>query len=111
MLAYFFYFTKRFQALGVNGVQVNAPANADAGRVGNKIIPFEKGEVAKAYVVCRSDVSATEDEILSLCRQQLAAYKLPRQVQFVDDLPKTSSGKILRRMLRTLEPYNQMALA
>jgi len=70
-----------------------------------------KGEVARAYVVCRSDVSATEDEILSLCRQQLAAYKLPRQVQFVDDLPKTSSGKILRRMLRTLEPNNQMALA
>ncbi len=62
-----------------------------------------KGEVAKAYVVCRDGASATEDEIMSLCREQLASDKLPRSVQFVDELPKTSTGKLLRRMLRTLE--------
>ena len=69
-----------------------------------------KGEVAKAYVVCRHGASATEDEIISLCREQLASYKLPRSVQFVDELPKTSTGKILRRMLRTLETNSRMVL-
>jgi long-chain acyl-CoA synthetase len=70
-----------------------------------------KGEVARAYVVCRSDSSVTEAEILSLCGERLAAYKLPRSVQFVEDLPKTSTGKILRRMLPTLESNRQMASA
>jgi len=70
-----------------------------------------KCEVAKAYVVRRSGTSCTDDEILQLCRDQLAAYKLPRAVQFVDDLPKTSSGKILRRMLRALEPAQSALLA
>jgi len=62
-----------------------------------------KGEIAKAYVVARTGARVTEDEILMLCREHLAAYKLPRAIQFVDDLPRTSTGKIMRRMLRTLE--------
>jgi long-chain acyl-CoA synthetase len=62
------------------------------------------GEIAKAYVVLRTGARADEDEMLAFCRQHLAAYKLPRAIQFVDDLPKTSTGKIMRRMLRTLEP-------
>lgn len=62
-----------------------------------------KGEVAKAYVMLRHGAQADEAEILALCREHLAAYKVPRAVQFVDDLPKTSTGKILRRMLRTLD--------
>jgi long-chain acyl-CoA synthetase len=45
-----------------------------------------------------------EDEVLALCRDHLAAYKVPRAVQFVDDLPKTTTtGKVLRRLLHTLE--------
>jgi long-chain acyl-CoA synthetase len=63
-----------------------------------------KGEIAKAYVVPRSGASIDEQELIGFCRERLAAYKLPRAVQFVDDLPKTSTGKIMRRMLRTLEP-------
>ena len=62
-----------------------------------------KGEVAKAYVVLRYGAQADEAEILALCREHLAAYKVPRTVQFVDDLPRTSTGKIMRRMLRTLD--------
>jgi long-chain acyl-CoA synthetase len=62
-----------------------------------------KGEIAKAYIVPRTGARVTEDEILMLCREHLAAYKLPRAIQFVDDLPRTSTGKIMRRMLRTLE--------
>lgn len=58
-----------------------------------------KGETAKAYVVLRSGATCTSDEILSHCRQHLAAYKIPRDVQFVPDLPKTSTGKVMRRAL------------
>ena len=44
----------------------------------------------------------TEDEIIEYCRGTLAAYKVPRQVQFVDDVPKTSTGTIMRRLLRDI---------
>lgn len=61
-----------------------------------------KGELPKAYVVRRqySDVSAATLE--SHCRKHLAPYKVPRAWQFVSDVPKTSSGKVMRRMLHTL---------
>ena len=62
-----------------------------------------KGELARAYVVLRPGASATEAELLDFCRPHLAAYKLPRSVRFVADLPKTSTGKVMRRELRTLD--------
>jgi long-chain acyl-CoA synthetase len=62
-----------------------------------------RGELARAYVVLRPDVTATEAELIEHCRPHLAAYKLPRSVQFVADLPKTSTGKIMRRELRKLD--------
>ena len=62
-----------------------------------------KGEIAKAYVVLKPGTSRDADGIIELCREQLAAYKVPRAVQFVADLPKTSTGKIMRRELRTLD--------
>jgi long-chain acyl-CoA synthetase len=58
-----------------------------------------KGELAKAYVVLANGKSATEEEIIEFCRSQLASYKVPRSVQFVQDLPKTSTGKVMRRAL------------
>ncbi|MGH9254261.1 MAG: AMP-binding protein [Vicinamibacterales bacterium] len=61
-----------------------------------------KGELARAYVVLRPGATATETELIDFCRPYLAAYKLPRSVRFVADLPKTSTGKIMRRELRTL---------
>jgi long-chain acyl-CoA synthetase len=68
-------------------------------------VPDEtRGELARAYVVLRPSTSPTEDEIIEHCRPHLAAYKLPRSVRFVPDLPKTSTGKIMRRELRTLDP-------
>jgi long-chain acyl-CoA synthetase len=45
----------------------------------------------------------TEQALIDFCRQSLAAYKCPRRVQFVADLPKTSTGKIMRRELHTLD--------
>jgi len=62
-----------------------------------------KGELAKAYIVLKDGAIATESEIIEFCRDSLAAYKVPRQVQFVDGVPTTSSGKIMRRMLHTLD--------
>jgi long-chain acyl-CoA synthetase len=61
------------------------------------------GELARAYVVLRPGESAGEAEIIEHCRPHLAAYKLPRSVRFVPDLPKTSTGKVMRRELRTLD--------
>jgi long-chain acyl-CoA synthetase len=62
-----------------------------------------KGEIAKAYVVLKSGATAEPDEIIEFCRSQLAAYKVPREVQFVEELPRTSTGKVMRRQLRTLD--------
>jgi long-chain acyl-CoA synthetase len=62
-----------------------------------------KGEIAKAYVVLKPGAPADADGILALCRAELAAYKAPRAIQFVADLPKTSTGKIMRRELRKLD--------
>lgn len=68
-------------------------------------VPDEtKGETAKAYVVLKDGATADADEIIAACRAELAAYKVPRAVQFVSDLPKTSTGKVMRRELHTLDP-------
>jgi len=58
-----------------------------------------KGEVAKAYVVLRHDAQTDEAEILALCKEHLAAYKVPKAVQFVNDLPRT------RAVFITLESF------
>ena len=64
-------------------------------------VPDEvKGELAKAYVVLRPGGSVSGDDLVSHCREHLAAYKLPRAVQFVDEVPTTASGKIMRRLLK-----------
>jgi len=62
----------------------------------------DKGELAKAYVIGKEGASPDADAIIGYCREHLAAYKVPRAVQFVDDFPKTSSGKIMRRKLHEL---------
>ncbi len=60
-----------------------------------------RGETVKAYVSLRPGRSATAEELISFCRSQMAAYKYPRQIEFLDELPKTVSGKLLRRELRS----------
>ena len=67
-------------------------------------VPDEaKGELAKAYIVPRTGAEPDGESILAHCREHLAAYKVPRLVQFVEDLPKTSTGKVMRRELHTLD--------
>ena len=63
-------------------------------------VPDEKsGEAIRLFVVRRDD-SVTEGGVLDFCRASLTGYKVPRYVEFRDELPKTNVGKILRRALR-----------
>jgi len=63
-------------------------------------IPDEyRGETIKAFVVRRSGNEVTEEEILAFCKPRLAPYKTPKTVEFRDDLPKSTVGKLLRRVL------------
>jgi long-chain acyl-CoA synthetase len=59
-----------------------------------------RGETVKAFVSVKPGASATADDIIEYCKANMAAYKYPRSVEFIDELPKTTTGKILRRELR-----------
>jgi long-chain acyl-CoA synthetase len=59
----------------------------------------DKGERVKVYVVLKEGEQATQEEIIEFCRENLAPYKVPKFVEFRDELPKTLVGKILRRAL------------
>jgi long-chain acyl-CoA synthetase len=64
-------------------------------------VPDEKqGEAIKIFIV-KNDPSLSEEDVSSFCRQNLTGYKLPKYVEFRDELPKTNVGKILRRELRS----------
>ena len=60
----------------------------------------KQGEAIKVFVV-KSDPILTEDDVMKYCRQNFTGYKVPKYIEFRDDLPKTNVGKILRRELRT----------
>lgn len=59
-----------------------------------------RGETVKAVVVLKEGASCKEEELIAYCRKNMAAYKIPRIIEFRDELPKTSVGKILRRKIR-----------
>ncbi|MGI9625091.1 MAG: AMP-binding protein [Acidimicrobiales bacterium] len=63
----------------------------------------EWGESVMAYVVLKPDTTATEEEIIETAKANLASYQKPRSVEFIDELPKAPTGKILKRILR--DPY------
>jgi acyl-CoA synthetase (AMP-forming)/AMP-acid ligase II len=58
------------------------------------------GEVPVAYVVLRPGHEATSDELITHCARQLARFKVPKDVSFLDELPRNPSGKVLKRDLR-----------
>jgi long-chain acyl-CoA synthetase len=81
----------------VEDVMVNHPKILECAAVG---IPSERsGEVVKLFVVSK-DKSLTEQEVIDYARKELTGYKVPKEVEFRDELPKTNVGKILRRELR-----------
>src|SRR4029077_950338 len=75
------------------------PAVAEAAVVGMKD-PL-MGEDVLAFVVLRSGAHASAKEVAAFCEERLARYKCPKQIRFVDSLPKSPIGKILRKELRT----------
>ncbi len=81
----------------IEGVVVEMDGVLEAAAIG---IPNERsGETVKLYVV-KSDESVTANDIVRYCRENLTGYKVPKEIEFRDDLPKTNVGKILRRELR-----------
>jgi len=64
-------------------------------------VPDEKwGEIPKALVVLKADSKLTEEELLEFCRARIAHFKCPKSVEFVASLPKTATGKVLKKDLR-----------
>ena len=85
----------------IDEVLYEHPKVRDAVSVG---VPHpSRGEIIKAYVVLKEGEHCERSEIIAWCRERLANYKVPRQVEFRDELPKTLVGKILRRVLRAEE--------
>jgi len=85
----------------IDEVLYQHPKIADAVSVG--IADQYRGETVKAFVVLKKGETATAEEIISFCREKLAAYKSPKLVEFRGELPKSAVGKILRKVLRDEE--------
>ncbi|HWV60792.1 MAG TPA: FadD3 family acyl-CoA ligase [Sphingopyxis sp.] len=82
----------------IEGLLAANPAVMQSAVIG---VPDERlGEVPKAYVVLRPGVSATPEEIVAWCRENMANYKVPRRVEIVDALPVNAAGKVQKFLLR-----------
>jgi long-chain acyl-CoA synthetase len=82
----------------VEDVLYEHPAILEASVVG---VPDEyRGETVKAFVSLVRDATVTPEELIAFCRERMAAYKYPRSVVILDNLPKNAAGKLLRRELR-----------
>ena len=67
-------------------------------------IPDEyRGETVKAFVVSKPGQTLESEEVLRFCRERLAAYKVPKSIEFLEELPKSAVGKVLRRELKERE--------
>ena len=82
----------------VEDVLYEHPAVREAAVVG--VADEYSGETVKAFVSFKPGQTATESELIAHCKERMAAYKYPRSIEVVDELPKTVTGKILRRELR-----------
>jgi long-chain acyl-CoA synthetase len=84
----------------VEAVAATCPGVAECACVG---VPDEKtGEAVRLFVVRAAGASVTDEQIVAHCRLDLSSYKVPKQVRFLDALPKSTVGKILRKDLRAI---------
>ncbi|NWN93295.1 MAG: long-chain fatty acid--CoA ligase, partial [Bacillus sp. (in: Bacteria)] len=81
----------------VEEVLYDQPDVVEAAAVG--IPDPNQGEVVKVYVVSKNK-NLTEQALLDYCKERLAKYKVPKEIEFLDELPKNTTGKILRRSLK-----------
>jgi long-chain acyl-CoA synthetase len=81
----------------IESVIATHPGVLECGVVG---VPDEKSGEAVKVVIVRKDPALTKEAVIEHCKTQLTGYKLPRHLEFRDDLPKTPIGKVLRRDLR-----------
>ena len=85
----------------VDGVLFTHPKVLEACTIG---VPDEyRGETVKSYIVLKAGEKAEAEEIIAYCRETLAAYKVPKIIEFIDELPKSAVGKVLRRELKELD--------
>ena len=91
----------------IDEVLYQHPAVSEAVTVG---VPDDyRGETVKAFVVLHAGSQTTDKEIISFCKQKLAAYKVPKIVEFRETLPKSAVGKLLRKVLREEEVSKKVA--
>lgn len=105
----FFYIVGRKKDMFISGGENVYPAEVEKILQAHKGIrevaivgiPDEKwGEVGKAFVVTEKTAKLSEDDVFNYCKNQLAKFKIPKQVQFLPELPKGDSGKVLKRALQ-----------
>jgi acyl-CoA synthetase (AMP-forming)/AMP-acid ligase II len=105
---HFFIVDRLKELIKYKGFQV-APAELEALLIGHPavadvaVVPIpdvEAGELPKAFVVKKADGDVTAEELMAHVAEHVAHYKQVRLVEFIDEIPKSASGKILRRLLR-----------
>jgi long-chain acyl-CoA synthetase len=82
----------------VEAVVNEHPAVLECGCVGIK--GNDSQELVKVFIVLHEGKQLSEEEIISFCREKLTAYKVPKHIEFIKEIPKTNVGKVLRRELK-----------
>lgn len=91
----------------IDGVLADHPKVLEACAIG--VPDSYRGETLKVFVVPKPGVTLTAEEVTAFCKERLAAYKVPKNIEFIDALPKSAVGKILRREVRELDKKKREA--
>jgi len=96
--------------IGPEEIEVTLATHPEVLDVGVIGVPDEvRGQIAKAFVVLKPGGKVTPEELIKHCKDKIATFKLPREVVIVNELPRTPTGKLLRRVLRQKDAEAQAA--